>query len=241
MSDFQDKITGATPQPGQSDAVDTACWRELQDKITGTPPRRGDARGPGTLQVEYRLTLEDVLTFSRYHWKHWGKRPGQPGHIGWLGPIMLGLIGFGGLAKFLGDSASFPTTLVDFLSLLPFLVFAFIPCLWVFSLLFGGMIRDLRLRRQFYANPRYSDRRVLAISEEGVTGGDQTATMTICWHAVVRIIEDGPRAYFYINAGEAFVLPKRSFADELQFEQFVDTARRYHEEARRFVRTEGQA
>jgi hypothetical protein len=222
MSDFKDKITSSTPKPRLAEVS-------------------SDPHGPGTLRVEYTLTLEDALTFSRYHWKHWGKRPGQPAHVSWWVPIILGLWGFAGLAKYLGDPASFPNSLVDLICLLLSLFFASVPCFWVFTLLFGGMIRDYRLRRQFRSNPRYSDRRVIAISEEGVTEGDQTATMTIRWHAVVRIIEDGHLAYIYINASEAFVLPKRAFADGRQFEEFVDAARRYHAEARRFVRLEGQA
>src|SRR5262249_13933956 len=122
-----------------------------------------------------------------------------------------------------------------------FLFFASLPCLWVVIVLFGGLIRDYRLRRQFFSDPRYTARRLFVISEEGVTEGDQTASLSLRWHAVVWVVEDGPRAYLYVNTDDAFVLPERAFADGRQFREFLDTARRYQAEARRFVRTEGPA
>lgn len=53
----------------------------------------------------------------------------------------------------------------------------------------------------------------------------------IAWLAVERVVVDGDALYIYISAVSAIVVPRRAFAQEAEFEAFVETARKYLAEA----------
>jgi hypothetical protein len=214
MSDSQDKITGSIPAQRQD--------------LTFDSPRHDPV-----LKVEYTLTLEDAIAFLQYHSRHARQGKGQPRHLGWLWLVLLGLVSFLIVTVTLAGEAP-ALTLRAWGPVLLFVVYAFF-------YRFGNKLLERQRVRGLRRNPRFFDKRTLALSPEALTASDQSAANTVRWHAVERIIEQPDHAFFYISQVEAFILPKRAFADERQFEEFVDTARRYHAEARRFVRTEGQA
>lgn len=69
------------------------------------------------------------------------------------------------------------------------------------------------------------------ISAEGVANSsafDQTMTT---WAAVERVSRDCEHIYIYVNALMAVIIPRRAFATELEFDGFVESARRFHERA----------
>lgn len=51
------------------------------------------------------------------------------------------------------------------------------------------------------------------------------------WSGIDRIETSPEHAFFFVSATNAFIIPKRHFNDEAEFDYFVETARAYHEEA----------
>jgi hypothetical protein len=82
---------------------------------------------------------------------------------------------------------------------------------------------------------------VMVLSAEHLTSTGLSSSVSIAWHAVREIVEHGEYIFFFTAETEALILPKRAFADHRLAQAFLDTARRYHAEGRRFVRTEGPA
>jgi len=239
MSSLQDKITLSVPAP-------------RQDRPEGGP------RPDPVLRVEFTLTLENMAAFLRYHRREGhrpeGKPPGAagawveadrekegeggkpPGAAGaWLWLLLLVilvavLLGTGGWPKW-----------SELLPDLAYLVGPSAVVIGIFVLaLFGGKLRDRLVVRKLSRTPLFFEKRTLQISPAGLAAADPSGALTLRWHAVPRIREDEGQAYFYTSPTDAFILPRRAFADERQFGEFVDAARRYHAEARRLVRTEGQ-
>src|SRR5262245_9222724 len=58
-----------------------------------------------------------------------------------------------------------------------------------------------------------------------------TASLTI-WEGIDRIAVTDAHAFFYRNNAGTHILPRRVFADERDFEEFVESARGYLEAAR---------
>ena len=54
---------------------------------------------------------------------------------------------------------------------------------------------------------------------------------TTAWPAVERVVVDGDVLYLYISSVSAVVVPRRAFAQDADFEAFVETARKYQVEA----------
>jgi hypothetical protein len=213
MSDFQDKVTDTAPKPGRIDFAD-------------------ELRGQTTMAVEYTLTVEDVAAFVRYHAKQprIGSRARLP-EWPWL--LLMGVALAILLWRQLLRPGPFLLSLVD-----GALVVFFLGCFLLYF--FDKPLRRYLRLRAVRRNPRYPERRTLAISAEALMASNPSSATTIFWHAIPRIAADAEHAYFYLAPTKAIILPGRAFADARQFAEFVDTARRYHAEVRRFVRTEGQ-
>jgi hypothetical protein len=147
------------------------------------------------------------------------------------GLLLLGVWAGPALAEEEGRAsalANLGTFLIAFLSLLP--LFLLLRKYETYSAL-QALCRD----------PRIFEPTRLTLSADHLTFTGLTTSVTILWHGVREIVERGEYVFFITAEREGQVLPKRAFADEWQFQEFLDTARRYHAEARRFVRPEGQA
>ncbi len=184
------------------------------------------------VKVEYKLTADDYAALFRFHARH--APQGQPRYVGWLVLILLGLVAFTAIAWILREPNPLALPLQAWALPLLFLVYAFF-------YLFGRTLSERFNLTRMRKNPQFFRRVTLAISEEALTSSDESSAVTYLWHAVVRIVENVDYAFFYVSEGTACILPRRAFADEREFETFVDTARHYRREARRFVRPEGQA
>ncbi len=80
-------------------------------------------------------------------------------------------------------------------------------------------------------NRRLFARRRLTITPETITEATEISVTTMRWVAVEKIAVDQRHAYFYISAASAFILPTAAFATEADFNEFVQTARRYQRDA----------
>jgi hypothetical protein len=216
MSDFQDKITSSIPPPAQAEISDSS----------GPEP---------VMQAHYTLDRADYAALFLYVTKLSPAARRQRGRrfaIGLLGGLLLlGIWAGHALAKeeTRGNAlANLGTFLIAFLILLP--LFLLLRKYETYSAL-QALCRD----------PRIFEPTRLTFSADQLTSTGLTSSVTIQWHGVREIVEYGEYGFFFTAEREAVILPKRAFADEWQFQEFLDTARRYHVEARRFVRTEGPA
>src|SRR5207248_336216 len=105
----------------------------------------------------------------------------------------------------------------------------------------GSLTQGAFERWRFRRDRGLWEKMTLRLSSGGITLHDLNGVTTTFWHALEQVGETDDHAFFYITKTLAHILPKRAFRDKEEFRQFVATARHYHDEARRFVRTEGQA
>jgi hypothetical protein len=71
----------------------------------------------------------------------------------------------------------------------------------------------------------------VTISTEGVSEVSEDRQTSTTWRTVEKVAATGEHAYIYINAIAAIILPRRGFASTSDFEEFVRTARSYHDKA----------
>jgi hypothetical protein len=112
-----------------------------------------------------------------------------------------------------------------------------------FFYFFGRRLIDAFNLRGIRNDPRLLEKRSLTITEEGLTQASESGSGITLWHAVERIVVHGEHAFIYLSKTAGVVLPKRAFADEKAFGEFVEQARRYQQQAlpRRDEPAEGQA
>jgi hypothetical protein len=182
------------------------------------------------LRADYALTLEDAVAFYRYD----VKIKLQAGVPPWV------LLIFGGVALIVGVLTRLMLQVERSFDLFDGLLAAGL--VWILYRVF--ISHRLAMRRALRAvrrNPRFFQPNAVTISPEGLSWTDPSGWVTAPWHAVVSIVTHGEHAFFYKTDRKTTILPQRAFADARQFDEFVDTARRYHAAARRFTRTEGEA
>jgi len=75
-------------------------------------------------------------------------------------------------------------------------------------------------------------RHTLEITPEAVVDTTQYTSSKVLWSAVEGIDTTEEYAFIHTGAMGGYAIPKRVFSDETHFEQFVATAREYHQIAR---------
>ena len=108
----------------------------------------------------------------------------------------------------------------------PLFLFVFQP--WIVS-------RSVRRRLKERGNARILEPQMVEITPEGIRRSSDSSESFNLWKAVVRIANTDAHAFIYLTSTAAFVIPSRAFVDEASFLSFLDTARRYREEARRYT------
>jgi hypothetical protein len=155
----------------------------------------------------------------------------RPRYGGWLWLIFLALLAGTAASKIVDTPGLLSMSLAEWAPVLPLLIY--VPLFF-----YGGRLREWLALRKWASDPANSEPQILAISEEALTAGGTSASLTIHWHLLPQIGADEGHAFFYLNDTEGFILPRRAFATDREFEDFVAAARRYHQEARRFLRPE---
>jgi hypothetical protein len=208
---------------------------------TGPSPQRGGPPddvaappSPGAMQAEYTLTLDDARDFFRYDLKLSPRARRRAGIPPWFWLVMVGLMLTVVVLTRLMVRRLRSFDLFDGVMLVGMAWFLFI-------YLAGPRLTVRRSLRAVRGKPRFFQKKTMTISPEGLGLSDQSGASITHWHAVVWIVEHGAHAFIYLTEREAVILPKRAFADAQQAAEFVDTARHYHAQARRFVRREGEA
>jgi hypothetical protein len=93
---------------------------------------------------------------------------------------------------------------------------------------------DGRVRRLFRESEGKGEfvRRRLLISPEGLATATEHIDESLRWPAIEKIVPAAEHVFFYTSPTAAIIVPKHAFPDEGRFSEFVELARRYHEQSR---------
>ena len=180
------------------------------------------------MTTEYELTKDDLSTFNLYHHRH-SPTARRQYLRSWFIPAVVWSIVFAAI-WYLADRER-GTPLQTFLDLLP--LFSGVPIYllyfpWAYRRklrkIVAGMVSEGQNRGLF-------SRRRVTISPEGITESSELGQTSTAWRAVERVAETDNHAYIYTNALAAVIVPRRAFAGPSEFEEFVRTAKAYHEKA----------
>jgi hypothetical protein len=110
----------------------------------------------------------------------------------------------------------------------PFEVYPFIAVMLV-VLLFALFSRPWLLAwtaRRVYPRNAFADKQIVfEITDVAIVGGLPLISSTIAWAAVVRLIETPERLFVAISRREALIIPRRAFASDADFVDFLAFAR----------------
>ncbi len=179
------------------------------------------------MQVDYQLTEEDLIAFSKFQADH-------PSRF-WGGPrmflVMAGLLFVMGII--LVYLTGFQGNPVEQLRLAMLFLFSGV---FIFLYLFRHRLIARSIRRQLrdkgFANAIPRER--LEVTPESFTRSTAKTTTTSLWKGLETIMLTEDYAFFCLIGKTAFVLPINAFRDKSEFTTFVEAARRYHESALRF-------
>jgi hypothetical protein len=180
------------------------------------------------MTAEYEITKEDLSAFNLYHHRH-SPTARRQYLRSWLVPafvLMLACIAI----WYLADRER-GKPLSTFLDLLP--LFSVIPVYllyfpWAYRRklrkIVAGMVSEGQNRGLF-------SRHRVTISPDGVTNSGEFSQSSTKWRAVERVAASNEHAYIYTSAMGAIIVPRRAFAGLPEFDEFVQTAKGYHEKA----------
>ena len=168
------------------------------------------------MKVEYTLTPEDfaAAAYDRFQYP-----PGTPRWAQYRGiaAIVLAFLTQGAILV----AHRLPWPLVAAVLLLGVLCFVVLPTL-VFRRLIARAMRRTRLPGRSMS---------LEIRPEGLALTTATTASLTTWERIDRIVVRDTHAFFYGNDVATLILPRRVFAGERDFEEFVESARSYQEAA----------
>jgi YcxB-like protein len=180
------------------------------------------------MTAEHELTKQDVSAFTFYHHFH-SKTARRQYYYGWFFPAVIMLLVWAVICYFAASETTTP--LRTWVALLPLLAavliyLAYFP--WAYRRkvrkIIDGMIGEGR-------NLNLFGRHRVTISTEGLTDAGEYGQTTSTWRGIERVVKDQDYAFIYVNTMAAIVVPRRGFADSADFDHFVMTAVKYHEEA----------
>ena len=162
------------------------------------------------MKVEYTLTPEDYAAAAHEHLQNlYGKSRGA--RYRGMAALFLVFLSQGAVLVAQG----FPWPFVAGVLLLGVLCFVLLP-LWIFKSRMAGAFRRARLPVSSMS---------LEVRPEGLAVTTETTASLTIWEGLDRIAVGDAHAFFFRNNVATHILPRRVFADERDFEEFVGTAR----------------
>jgi hypothetical protein len=176
------------------------------------------------VKLEYTLTPEDYAAAAQesvqelFRMPRWAEYRTMAAFF----PVLLSLAGLGAMLVAQGVPRPVAAGFLLLAVLFGVLCLVLLPSL-IFKRLTARFLRRARLSVTSMS---------LEVRPEGlaVTTGT-TASLTI-WEGIDRIVVSDAYAFFYRNDVATHILPRRVFADERDFEEFVESARSYLEAAK---------
>jgi hypothetical protein len=180
------------------------------------------------MTAECEITKDDLSAFNLYHHRH-SPTARRQYLLSWFVPAFIGLLVCCGIWYLADSERGTPLrTLRDLLPLFSFVPLYLIYFPWAYRRklrkIVAGMVSEGQNRGLF-------SRHRVTISPEGVADASEHGQSSTAWRAVERVAAADEYVYIYTNALAAIIVPRRAFAGPSQFEEFVRTARGYHEKA----------
>jgi len=189
--------------------------------MTSGEPKANTEFGSG-VEVEYEVTMEDMVEFNRYHMAH------SPTVRRTLRSArLLASAAFVGIGILISVAEGTFTGLAAF-GLVSVLWFLLMPAFIV-----RRTIKNVRRMLSEGENRGLLGKCTLSIAVDGLRVVRETGESTFAWCAVERIVTSERHVYIYVGATSALVIPKDAFADPAGCEWFVERARAWHEAALR--------
>jgi hypothetical protein len=164
--------------------------------------------------IEYSLNLGDADAFLRYSAENTVESS-----LWWLGLLLgLGLMFYACIGSFTGASGDL--FLTPALVALVFCLLALLRKKWVHSL--------TSLRPEGQDVGKFLAERRLRVSPEALTHATEFSAETLSWKAIDKIAVTRDHAFLFFSRTAAYILPRRAFATDADFQDFVHLARRYH-------------
>ena len=186
------------------------------------------APSPGEVsEVVHELELDDIIAFNMHHHARSPAVKRLRRFVGALSLFAAVLFTFAGVAAAGGNRPSDAIVL-----------FVMAGVLLVLAPILSGPLQRMVFRRSCRnllregSNRAMLGTRRLRISAAGLSQSSELIETNAKWAAVEKIETTAEFAYFYIAAINAYVVPRRAFNDDLQFQTFVELARRYWRQAR---------
>jgi hypothetical protein len=174
------------------------------------------------VKVEYTLTPEDYAAVMHERVQN---APGKPRWSQYVSMAALVLFLLSQGAMLVAQGLPWPVVagVTLLLAVLFFILFRFLRPL-MFKLLMAGIFQRARIPATSMS---------LEVRPEGLAFTTGTTASLTIWEGIDRIVVSNTHAIFYLNNVAAHILPRRVFADERDFDEFVASARSYQEAAKR--------
>jgi hypothetical protein len=181
------------------------------------------------MEISYVLTEADVAAFVRYH----GSQTASGRWRLWI--RLLCVCGFGCMFFLLlifhkpspATSQPEPTKQQD--SHIGTILGGI-----VFLILVGVIVARVfwpRVRLSKADRASLLGRQRLTLASDGVRVETDFGSNRMSWRGILRIRATRTHAFIFSSSATAFVVPRRAFADDERFEEFIETARRFWREA----------
>jgi hypothetical protein len=92
--------------------------------------------------------------------------------------------------------------------------------------------RNFKALQEQLKNQRSTGQISLTISPEALFIHTDTSDERHGWRLIQKVSQDNDHGYLFLNKDLAYIVPGRAFADKVQFEHFMTTARLYFEASR---------
>ncbi len=184
-----------------------------------------------SLKVEYRLTVEDWIAANQYHVAHPQKPPVRPNTGMGTWAIYLLLVLAIGILYLAPQTHKFVTKVL-FPGLVGMVVLAAL--LLFFLLVFRKQLIARSARRMLATGKNAAKmlgRQTLEISPDGVSSTTDYSSGAVCWEGIEKVVATDQHLLIYSTTVNLYVVPKSAFANEWEFTEFAETAKRYHEAA----------
>jgi hypothetical protein len=172
------------------------------------------------LEVDCANTVQDYVAFNLHQ-----SRPRRLEIWAVLGVmVLLVLAFFWGLWFLTGrPDAALP-------GLIPYSVGPFV--IWVFLLPFGWFMIHVNARILFRRNPEMLTGQRMALTPEGVGNDGQFGYGLRRWRGIRKVARTRDHVFLYTTTMSAFLVARRDFGSDEEFNEFVRTARRRWERAK---------
>jgi hypothetical protein len=171
------------------------------------------------MEVEFSLSLEDFVALAEYHLRRRSE---------WQTLLFLGLIilGTGDIGLLLAQFVKDPGIVFWLITAGAAISACLMYCL-------GKRRIDRWIKRELAQrkNARFLEPSKLTISPEGISHSSADSAGMTMWTAIEKIAVTKDHAFFYLTTIAAHILPRRAFANDHEFTDFVETAQRYFEAA----------